>query len=363
MILLFLSHRHWPLSFLLLARPESTGKEVILWNRGKTTGQQTRTGTSSVWGSRIAALRSALIVTLVHRTAIISWIFSKFWRCWDLSPSEASISAPVKVCSIPALWIWCTNGFTVRNLSDGDLRLFHDVDFSLDFPDPVMNDTWRGLGSFQGVHDGIQRCRDLGVEASLVTCLMKENYAYLGKLAELAVQWGVNLRVNVYKSVLSREHQADYHQFWQAIADMAQAAYFTACSEPIVNAAIGNGRACHGIPCGQRSFRVHPDGLVTSCVYLQSSKITISHLIDNFEEHRASLVQTLELQVPQVCRSCPVLEKCGGGCSSRRILGQPEQPDEYCFILRGEQPVINARWKASKDLVHENYLCTMIFCG
>jgi radical SAM protein with 4Fe4S-binding SPASM domain len=256
-----------------------------------------------------------------------------------------------------------TNGFTVRNLSDGDLRLFHDVDFSLDFPDPMMNDTWRGLGSFQGVYEGIQRCREQGVEASLVTCLMKENYAYLGKLAELAAQWGVNLRVNVYKSVLSHEHQADYRQFWQAIADMAQAAYFTACSEPIVNAAIGNGRACHGIPCGQRSFRVHPDGLVTSCVYLQDSKITISQLIDNFEGQKAALVQALELQLPEVCRSCPVVEICGGGCASRRLLGQSDQPDEYCFVLRKEHPVINARWKASKDLVHENYLCTMIFCG
>jgi radical SAM protein with 4Fe4S-binding SPASM domain len=256
-----------------------------------------------------------------------------------------------------------TNGATVRNLSDHDLKLFHDVDFSLDFPDPARNDDWRGFGSFQAVKDGIRRCQELGVEASLVTCLMRENCAYLGKLAEMAVAWNVNLRVNVYKPVLSRQHQASYHQFWQAIKDMAQAAYFTACSEPIVNAAIGNGLGRHGSPCGNMSFRVQPDGKIASCVYLRDGQLTLKELLSDFEVRKTHLEEAVHLPLPEVCVRCEHVQTCQGGCSARRQLSHPGQPDDYCFVVKQDLPDLKAQWKPSRDLVHENYLCTMIFSG
>ncbi|RJP78421.1 MAG: radical SAM protein [Candidatus Zixiibacteriota bacterium] len=254
-----------------------------------------------------------------------------------------------------------TNGLTVHQLPDADLRRFHDIDFSLDYPDAETNDRWRGQGSFDYVMEGVARCRDLGVEASLVGCLMRENAATMGKLAELACKLDLNLRVNVYKPVHSRDHRPTYEQFWQAIADMAGAAAFSACSEPVVNAAIGNPRANHGNPCGRHSFRVHADGKVVPCVYLNHSTTTLDDLLSSFETQRRKMVQSMELPVPAVCRDCSALEVCAGGCASRRLLGHPAEPDEYCFKVRGDHPVIPARWKESKGLVHENYLCTMIF--
>jgi radical SAM protein with 4Fe4S-binding SPASM domain len=256
-----------------------------------------------------------------------------------------------------------TNGATVRNISDSELRLFHDVDFSLDFPQAELNDHWRGIGSFQAVMEGIARCRDQGVEASLVTCLMHENSSQMGPLAALAADLGVNLRVNIYKPVLSPQHQPTYEQFWQAIADLANAAYFIACSEPIVNAAIHNERGCHGFPCGRSSFRVHPDGRIVSCVYLNHTEVTLANLMADFQTESKRLQATVHLSLPEICLTCEYATVCAGGCASRRILGNRHQPDEYCFKVRGDRPAINARWKESKDLVHENYLCTMIFSG
>ncbi|HEX7343764.1 MAG TPA: radical SAM protein [bacterium] len=255
-----------------------------------------------------------------------------------------------------------TNGSTVQNLSDADLRLFHDIDFSIDFPDEARNDDWRGIGSYRMVMRGIERCLALGVEASLVTCLMKQNCADMGKLARLAVKLGLNLRVNIYKPVFSREYQPSYEEFWSAVKDLADIAYFTACSEPIVNAAIGNLQGPKGSPCGRMSFRVHPDGTAVSCVYLQNTGVTIEKLTSHFNEAREILRSDLQPPLPSICLSCEHLDVCRGGCASRRLLNHADQPDEYCFVVRQDQPQIQARWKASKGLVHENYLCTMIFC-
>ncbi len=254
-----------------------------------------------------------------------------------------------------------TNGYSVENMSDQELALFHDVDFSIDFPDSDLNDRWRGCGSHKSIIKGAHRCRDLGVEASLVTCLMRENHTYMGALVELASQLGLSLRVNVYKPVFTRAHSPTYEQFWQAIADLANGAYFTSCSEPVVKAALGQSRGINGSPCGKRSFRIHPDGKVVACVYLNHSQVTISDLGDDFEANRLCLSEKLDLKLPEICQACNLLSLCAGGCASRRILSNPQAPDEYCFVVKGELPQISARWKASKGLVHEDYLCTMIF--
>ncbi|TKJ40137.1 hypothetical protein CEE37_09355 [candidate division LCP-89 bacterium B3_LCP] len=210
---------------------------------------------------------------------------------------------------------------------------------------------------------GLERCRDLGVEASLVACLMKGNSGQMGKLAQLAVKLGVSLRINVYKSVFTREYQPDYNEFWGAIKDMAQAAYFCACSEPVVSAAVNNRKQKSGNPCGQMSFRVHPDGNIVPCVYLRDSDINIDDTVDDFSKQKRMLTERVNLPLPEVCGECSQVDICNGGCAARRLLGDPNDPDEYCYFIRGDNPDIPVRWKESKGLVHEDYLCTMILSG
>jgi radical SAM protein with 4Fe4S-binding SPASM domain len=256
-----------------------------------------------------------------------------------------------------------TNGTTVLDLPDAVIQLFHDVDFSLDFPDPRLNDCWRGVGAYQVVMAGIEKCRRLGVETSMVSCLMKENSIYMGALAELAIKLGLNLRVNVYKSVSTRKHQPSYEEFWSAVKDLADAAYFLACSEPVVCAALGMKERLDGSPCGKMSFRIHPDGCIVPCVYLRNSHLTIHDAITDFTAFRRHYHSALELSLPLICQECNWRTVCQGGCTSRRILNHAGEPDEYCFMTHADQPQISARWKASKGLVHEDYLCTMIFSG
>ena len=257
-----------------------------------------------------------------------------------------------------------TNGSTVQALADEDLHLFHDIDFSLDFPTAELNDEWRGSGSYDAVMSGVERCGELGIEISFVACLMKENHQYMGPLARMSSDAGINLRVNVYKPVFTDVHKADYEQFWRAIGEMMDNAYLTACSEPIVNAAMGRMEgAGGGSPCGNHSLRIHPDGNIVPCVYLNESAISIDDFINRRDFSEKYLKSSLDLKLAETCRECEHKEICMGGCASRRMYNDVSQPDEYCFVVRNDQPKLNPRWKESKGLVHEDYLCTMIFSG
>ena len=257
-----------------------------------------------------------------------------------------------------------TNGTTVKQLSDDVLKLFNDIDFSMDFPTKELNDNWRWHGAFDTVMNGISRCEKLGVQTSLTACLMNINHRHLGELARLAGDMGINLRINVYKSVNSEKFKPDYDEFWYAVAEMADNAYFTACSEPIVCAAIGMNNDNHvGSPCGHNSIRIHPDGSVVPCVYMKDSNVSIEKYIEYFLENGSFKKQSIiTTPLPKMCMDCELKKICRGGCSARRFYNE-HKAEEYCFIQRNDRPAINARWKTSKGLVHEDYLCTMIFSG
>jgi radical SAM protein with 4Fe4S-binding SPASM domain len=202
----------------------------------------------------------------------------------------------------------------------------------------------------------------LGVEASLVTCLMKENADFMSGLAELAKAHEVNLRINIYKPVFGKNHCPDFGQFWSAIRKLMQNLALISCSEPIVNAAIGNVRANEGAPCGHSSFRIQPEGGIVPCVYLRNGKIKINNLIEDPIETHRRLINAMELPLLEICKECDRVQICQGGCKARRMLSEkPAEPDGYCFVQRNFEPNLKANWKESKGLVHENYLCTMIF--
>ena len=154
-----------------------------------------------------------------------------------------------------------------------------------------------------------------------------------------------------------------YDEFWDRIKEMTEAAFLIACSEPIINAAIGNNNGSKKIPCGSHSFRVHPDGAIVPCVYLNSNSLKISDLNKSNSPVEKS-AEVLNLDLPALCKTCQHVDICRGGCPSRRILtDRQSEPDVYCFLEKENPPEIKPKWKESKNLVHENYLCTMIFSG
>jgi radical SAM protein with 4Fe4S-binding SPASM domain len=266
-----------------------------------------------------------------------------------------------RIHDLPIPFSLTTNGSTVAKLSDRQLGYFHDIDFSLDFPDEKSNDSWRGGSHFAEVIEGIRRCKDLGIEACIAMCLMKTNYDKMVPMLELMNHLEVCIRINIYKAVNSEQFNLTYREFWSAMRDLTNNAFFISCSEPIVNAALGKSNGHRGHPCGDWSFRIKPEGKIVACVYLNNSDIYVDDVLKNSEIAHAKIRKSIELPLPVLCRECVYVETCNGGCASRRLLKNPQEPDEFCFIKQGERLELKARWKNGKDFVHEDYLCTMIF--
>jgi len=252
-----------------------------------------------------------------------------------------------------------TNGLSVSKLSDGELKFFNDIDFSLDFPMNNVHDLFRGKGAFESVMAGIDRCKALGVECSIVVAVMKTNYRYIPELLLIAAEKGVNLRVNIYKPKNEKSLKLSYREFWTAIKLLFDNSKIISCSEPIVNALIKHKVCGGGSPCGKKSLRVRPDGGIVPCVYWDEYDLTLEDLKKRDSSLRKSRMFDKARTVPEECRDCELFEYCKGGCSARRLYNNINKKDEYCFISR-KKPELNVEWAKKKDLVHSSYLCTII---
>lgn len=241
-----------------------------------------------------------------------------------------------------------TNGSTLKRMSDADIvKYLSDVDISLDFPSAELHDAWRIKGAFNNAISGIERCKELGVNTSVALALTNKNYRYLPQFAELLEKYRVILRINIYKPVHDASLALSYEQFWEAVKLMADNFEMIGNSEPILSLLWENGR--NGSPCSH-SLRIHTDLSISGCVYLSNKVIDTEEFLK------------ISDTVPEVCRQCKVKEKCRGGCMSRRILlSGIGNPDAYCPLVRGRKvPEITFQKSTPKDLVHLNYLCTIL---
>ncbi len=256
-----------------------------------------------------------------------------------------------------------TAGPSIDAMSDEEIRRIHDVDFSLDFPQKGLHDEWRAGGAFDMVLRGIERCRSLGVTASVAMCLMRQNASRVKEMCSLCRSLGVSLRVNVYKAIKGKEYEPDYHSFWSAIQTLFQEAEAIASSEPVINAALAAGNGLidfsrKGSPCGVSSLRLKPGGQIMPCVYWDHSPVRM----EKFLSGEMDLPSGCELSLPDFCDGCDWLNICRGGCSGRRLYTGKSEPDIYCFMKDGRSvPELTQKPALSgDDYIHASYLCTVI---
>src|ERR1700757_1392995 len=107
-----------------------------------------------------------------------------------------------------------SNGHSVAVLEDSELRAFHDIEFSLDYPTQAEQDAQRGSGNWELIHQQAERCVSLGVPVTIIAVMMKANYLRLAEVARVAKQFGAPLRVNVYQAVRSDIYALTYEEYW-----------------------------------------------------------------------------------------------------------------------------------------------------
>ncbi len=252
-----------------------------------------------------------------------------------------------------------SNGHSVAVLEDNELRAFHDIEFSLDYPSEIEQDSQRGPGNWALIQQQARRCVRLGVPVTIVAVMMKSNYLRLAEVARVAKHFDAPLRVNVYQAVRSDIYALSYKEYWDGFELLFAETDVIAIGEPLV-------RAMAGLPplrggCGVSTVRVTPRATTQPCVYWPGSGEPLSELDSTGLEILRSTPFEQARTIPDACRPCEFRDSCHGGCAGRRRLqGALLQPDCYCPIIRGERPRLEIRMAANRDLPKLSSSCTTV---
>jgi radical SAM protein with 4Fe4S-binding SPASM domain len=252
-----------------------------------------------------------------------------------------------------------SNGRSVAVLEDNELRAFHDIEFSLDYPTQAEQDAQRGNGNWELICRQAERCVRLGVPVTIIAVMMKGNYLRLAEVARVAKQFDAPLRVNVYQAVRSDIYALPYGEYWEGFRRLFAETDVIAIGEPLV-------RAMAGLPplrggCGVSTVRVTPRATTQPCVYWPGSGEPLSDLILAGSEILNSAPFGQARTLPEACQPCEFRDACHGGCAGRRRLqGTLSQPDSYCPIIRGERPRLDIRMAANRDLPKLASSCTTV---
>jgi len=261
--------------------------------------------------------------------------------------------------TLPVKLTITSNGHSTAVLADDELRAFHDIEFSLDYPSEREQDAQRGPGNWGLIHDQAARCRRLGIPVTFIAVMMKANYLRLAEVARLAKRYQAPLRVNVYQAVRSDLYALSYGEYWQGFRALFAQTDVIAIGEPLVRAMAGLPPRSGG--CGVSTVRVTPRGTTQPCVYWPGAGEPLSLLLSL----RSAVVETPAFAdaraVPQACRTCAYLESCYGGCAGRRrIQNALNQPDFYCPVVRGEVQKLEIRMAPARELPKGESACTTI---
>jgi radical SAM protein with 4Fe4S-binding SPASM domain len=252
-----------------------------------------------------------------------------------------------------------SNGHSAAVLTDDELRAFHDIEFSLDYPTEREQDAQRGLGNWALIHDQAARCVGLGIPVTFIAVMMKSNYLHLAEVARVVKRYQAPLRVNVYQAVRSDLYALSYEEYWRGFRALFAETDVIGIGEPLVRAMAGLPGRTGG--CGVSTVRVTPRSTTQPCVYWPGAGEPLSLL----ESLRSGVVETPPFvdarTAPEACRSCVYLESCYGGCAGRRrIQNALDQPDFYCPIVRGEEQKLEIRLAPARELPKGESACTTI---
>lgn len=252
-----------------------------------------------------------------------------------------------------------SNGHSIAVLEDDEVRGFHDVEFSLDYPTEAEQDAQRGPGNWTLVHQQASRCLRLGVPVTIIAVMMKSNYARLVDLARVAKRFNAPLRINVYQSVRSDLYALTYEEYWEGFRRLFAATDVIDIGEPLVRAMVGLPPRNGG--CGVRTVRVTPRATTQPCVYWPGTGEPLSTLMTAGDQIVNSPAFLEARALPQACELCALREICRGGCAGRRrIQNALLQPDCYCPVIRGDAPKLEIRMAAARDLPKSESSCTTI---
>lgn len=252
-----------------------------------------------------------------------------------------------------------SNGYSVQVLTDEDLKAFHEIEFSLDYPNEREQDAQRGAGNWALIHEQAGRCRSLGVPVTFIAVMMRSNFDRLAEIAAIAKAYDAPLRLNVYQAVRSDIFTLSYDEYWTGFQRLFEETDVLAIGEPLV-------RAMAGLParqggCGAATVRVTPRATVQPCVYWRGPGAPLDLLLELGGEILHTDDFKAARSLPAFCQSCDYLASCRGGCAGRRkLLDGLNEPDPYCPIARSERRPLRIHLAEGRRLAKSDSACTTV---
>ena len=261
--------------------------------------------------------------------------------------------------TLPVKLTITSNGHSAAVLSDDELRAFHDVEFSLDYPTEAEQDAQRGPGNWTLLHEQAARCVQLGIPVTFIAVMMKSNYLRLSEVARVVKCYRAPLRVNVYQSVRSDVYALGYEEYWEGFRTLFAKTDVISIGEPLVRAMAGLPARSGG--CGVSTVRVTPRATTQPCVYWPGAGEPLTLLLSLGSRVVETSPFVEARTVPEACRACAYLESCYGGCAGRRRLQNAlPEPDFYCPVVRGEVQELEIRMVPARELPKGESACTTI---
>ena len=252
-----------------------------------------------------------------------------------------------------------SNGHSVAVLEEDEIRAFHDIEFSLDYPTQAEQDAQRGNGNWTLIQQQAERCARLSVPVTIVAVMMKSNYLKLADVARVAKRFRAPLRVNVYQAVRSDLYALSYEEYWEGFRELFAQTDVIAIGEPLVRAMAGMPPLPGG--CGVSTVRITPRATTQPCVYWPGAGEPLSDLMSIGLDILNSVPFSQARTLPEACEPCEFHASCHGGCAGRRRLqGSLLQPDYYCPIIRGQRPRLQVQMASARDLPKFGSSCTTV---
>ena len=272
-----------------------------------------------------------------------------------------------------------TNGATIALLKPSEVReIFHDIDFSLDFPDPERHNEFRKHPkAWKWIMDDLEICKQEGIDTSIVTCVTGiTSDDDIKELIDFAGKHNCSWRVNWFRPTgrgKSRERfRLTAQRVWDVLELISTISKIEALSDPLFDSVLGKRyNAFSGCACGEHSCRIQTSLEVTPCVFLGGKKWSGGSIVEKSldEIFESDTFKMIRSHTPKFCLKCHLWATCRGGCTSRAILyqGGLNKPDGFCPFANGVPQEQIERIKSlmriaggQEKKVHDGYLCTLI---
>lgn len=261
------------------------------------------------------------------------------------------------------------------------LPLLNDVDISLDSPYEKEHNRNRGGDIYKYAIEALNICKECHIDSGIIMCAMNWNFTKdrIDELIKIAKRYNSNIRFNIIKPINKEQVQLvpSKEQVLDGYKYLFEQCNTIELSEPVLTAVTDTDKA-HGCACGIYSMRINsitPEGKIpiSPCVYMHDFRVgdlLTEDICDIINSKQFDIFNIRKVNYKKIedCSQCSIGEICRGGCFAMAYTYHKWKDgvtdiyvkDPFCF--KNSNVILeNIEFeKCTKQLVHENYLCTWI---